>query len=114
MLAVTLSWCLCSTSLCAGSHLSETINKYTFYLANFEDFEYSWENPCGVFVCLFYFFPFFKFLFCFVFKFKDTQESLNITEHNGNPSPLLLKPATLQSQGGHDDEKPLGKYRIPY
>lgn len=58
MLAETLSWCLCSSSLCAGSHLSETINKYTFYLANLEDFECPWENPCGVyslFVCFVFF-----------------------------------------------------------
>lgn len=53
MLAETLSWCLCSSSLCTGSHLSETINKYTFYLANLEDFECPWENPCGFFPCFF-------------------------------------------------------------
>lgn len=29
---------------------------------------------------------------------------MSITEDNGNPSPLLLLPASLGSQGGYDDE----------
>lgn len=41
----------------------------------------------------------------FFLNFKIPERCLNITVDNGNPSPLLLKSASLGSQGGHKVEK---------
>lgn len=51
----------------------------------------------------------------FFLNFKIPDRCLSITVDNGNPSLLLLKPASLASQGGHEAEKlfPLGKHPSP-